>query len=324
MPNVILAVSYDTEHAIPAALPPATISPEVYQRLPAEEQKRLWTSYLQNIWDDPKLLNNSVRELQMLAALAKLFRRYDGGFTSFVLGRWLDFVGERMPVDQLRGYFADVAEIGSHSYDHVTFQTSGDATRQQLSPLVSAPGLQLRKANESIERWLGVRPVGFRTPMGNVQPFGKADREVLEGIRSNGLRYVSSWLKAAPQEWNRPGEVQPFFYTSEGYPQIAEIPGVGAYDVHFVQPTKLLVFNEEGSEYVVKGDRMENYYIRLLESALRTSKQTGNRVFVPLVFHPHATVIYDPELQMHESLLRFCKSEGIAIKTYRDILDLMQ
>ncbi|MGD0328626.1 MAG: hypothetical protein ABSB00_02865 [Minisyncoccia bacterium] len=156
--------------------------------------------------------------------------------------------------------------------------------------------------------------------MGNVQPFGSENREILQAIRNNGLRYVSSWLKAGQREWNVPGEnTTSFFYSKEGFGDILEIPAVGAYDVHFVQPTKLLVFDEEEESFSVRGTKMNGYYIQLLEEALRRANEVEKTVFVPLVFHPHVVPYYDPKLQMHEEILKFCKQKDILVKTYGQI-----
>lgn len=101
-----LAVSYDTEQAVPNSLPLHIVSPKEYAQLPRAEQKNLWADYLrENIWEDPEHSQRSLIELEMVRNLDDLFTRKGGRFTSFILGRWLDFVVRDFGQEKVRGFF---------------------------------------------------------------------------------------------------------------------------------------------------------------------------------------------------------------------------
>lgn len=307
---VHLAVSYDTEQPIEPLPPAHIISADQYNLLGTKDKKEVWRTYLNDIWSDPELAARSLRELEMIAQLGELFAKKGGRLTSFVLGQWLDFVVDAFGEERVNSYFqGDNIEVGSHSYHHLPFKPTEHRVYEAITSREAFS--EVRKANESIERHLRVKPRGLRTPMGNIRPFGDEDIEILSALQENGISYVSSWLKAAQCEPNSVG-IAPFFYDQTGFPNLLEIPGVGPYDVHGTQPTRLLVFDDEKSW--TKQERIDTY-VRLLEQGLRISGD----VFIPLVFHPGDVVNYDPQLEVHQELLSFAHQNGVKIVSYADI-----
>jgi hypothetical protein len=149
--------------------------------------------------------------------------------------------------------------------------------------------------------------------MGNITPL--EDRKVLSLFHENGFQFISSWLKKAQREPNSPLNIQPFFYSDMGFPDVLEIPGVGYYDAHFTQPTRLLVFDEEKT---FSGEEIANFYIGLIESSLRMASR-NKPIFIPLVFHPAIVALYDPELKIHREILGFCKKENVELISYKEI-----
>lgn len=133
------------------------------------------------------------------------------------------------------------------------------------------------------------------------------------------MRYISSWLKEEQRKPNSVGKVKPFFYSSIGYQDILEIPGVGYFDVHYTQPTRMLVFDEENNTWGI--NQRTNYYLGLLEEALKMNEAN---VFVTLVCHPWPVKDYDPNLEFHRKVLEFSKKENISIVSYTEINDLMR
>lgn len=222
-----------------------------------------------------------------------------------------------------RIFLGPSTDIQSHSYNHLVYQIipTSDGTRERLSPAVPLDSVdeEIRKGNSAIERHLGIRPIGLRTPMGNITPFGREHLKILEALDNNGMRYVSSWLKSEATKPNSPKEVQPFSYKNLGFPRINEIPGVGFYDVHHTNPTNLLVFDNPNMLW--SEEERAEYYIGLLEECLR--ENSPRDMFVPLVFHPWAVAQYDPQLKSHEKILDFCKESGIKVTSYTELNDII-
>ncbi len=317
--GVYLAVSYDTEHSVAPELPSSVISPDDYVALDKEGKKKVWIDYLRNdVWQDPALVERSRQQLETIAELSALFQPYGGKFTSFVLGRWLDYAVEAFGQQTVASHLRQSnVEIGSHSYEHQAYVATGDPIRDGIAPPLDKTGVfsEVRKANETIERHLGVRPIGLRTPMGNLRSFSQEEVPILKALQANGIEYVSSWLKKEKTIPNPIGTA-PHFYTDLSFSDILEIPTVGLYDVHGTQPTRLLIFDEE-REWSVE-ERVA-HYLGLLDDALKLEEITQEPVFVPLVFHPWDVPHYDPELRFHKELLRFCDKEGIGVVSFGDI-----
>ncbi len=322
--TVVVAFSYDTEMAFNRELPEHVVSAQNYAILPLAEKQTLWADYIrEGIWSDTNHRQRSIAELGMIRALGPHFEACGGAMTSFVLGQWLDYIVEELGQQEVRNFYnCSAIDVQSHSYNHLTFGGPQDAVRSRTSPNLALEEVsgQLRRANGAIERHLGVRPWGLRTPMGNTAPFGAGQEPILQALRENGIKFVSSWLKKAPRELNSPAMVQPFPYTSPGSPDLWEIPGVGKYDVHFMPPSKLLVFGEEGTDTPAV---MLAHYIGVLEEALRAVARTEKTVYVPFVMHPWATVLYDPELKMHAELLRFCVRHGVLLRSYAQVYAML-
>lgn len=320
--DVYLAFSYDTEQPVPDRLPPNIISETAYALLSLDEKKRLWADYLRDgLWKDPTFLQRSAKELKTIWSLGNLFASFNGRFTSFVLGQWLEMMVEAFGQEKVKYFFSSEAiDPQSHSYEHKTFLSAGDATRERISPLLPQKEIneQLHKSKLVISRHLEITPVGLRTPMGNIAPFDNP--EIIKLFAKNGFRFVSSWLKKAQREPNTPTETQPFFYDQLGFPDILEIPGVGWFDVHHTQPTRMLVFDDEKTSWTQ--EEFAAYYIRLIEDGLKAAENRS--IFIPLVFHPWAVQYYDPDLKAHKAILQFAQEEKIKISSYNDINNIMR
>ena len=248
--TVYLAFSFDTEQPLTLDyLPEHIIKKEEYLKLDKESKKLLWADYIrEGVWKDPDLFKRSQSELETILELNELFSKFNGKFTSFVLGRWLDFVVDGIGQENVRKYFNGFAiDIQSHSYNHKAYKTTGDKTREKISPTLNKSEVyqEIKKSKDSINRHLNINVIGLRVPMGNTEPLCGDDLEILNALKDNEMQYISSWLKAEQRKPNPVGKVKPFFYSNLGYPEILEIPGVGYFDVHYTQPTRMLVFDEE-------------------------------------------------------------------------------
>ena len=322
--TVYLAFSFDTEQPqLLDYLPEYIIKKEEYLKLDKESKKLIWADYIrEGIWRDSDLFKRSQSELETILELNELFSEFNGKFTSFVLGRWLDLIVNEFGQEEVRKYFKGSAiDVQSHSYNHKAYKTTGDKTREDISPTLNKSEVyqEIKKSKDSINKNLNLKPVGLRVPMGNIEPLGKDDLEILNALRDNGMSYISSWLKSEQKKPNSVGKVEPFFYKDLGYPDIIEIPSVGYFDLHYTQPARMLVFDEEDNVWNI--NQRTSYYTNLLEEALNIKDKD---IFVTLVCHPWAVKYYDSRLEFHRNVLSFSKKEKINIISYTEINDLMR
>ncbi|MDP3900350.1 MAG: polysaccharide deacetylase family protein [bacterium] len=319
--KVYLAFSQDTEFAIPEILPSHIISPEIYKKLDIPAKRELWACYIrEGIWSDPLHLARSMQELDMIQRLGQLFEKFGGKFTSFILGQWLEFIVQELGQKTVQYFFNSPAiDVQSHSFTHRTWMSTGDAMRDKISPPVP-PNKFFQEIQSSINiiwEYLEKKVIGIRTPMGNIAPFSESEKHILEALKRCEIRFVSGYLKTKQRESNGL-HAQPFFYEQLGFPNILEIPGIGNFDVWHCQPTRLLVFEKDDTvslEYMIK------YYLDLLLEALAAK---AKKIFIPLVCHPHAAVLYDPNLEFYTAILQFCKENDIGIISYAEVNEMMR
>jgi peptidoglycan/xylan/chitin deacetylase (PgdA/CDA1 family) len=143
--------------------------------------------------------------------------------TLFVCGRTLVHTSEAVQ----RAHDTGLFDVQSHTYSHVLFRdveyepSPGTRAVIPASPPVALTE-ELAATSDLIRRLVGVEVVGLRTPFGFYR--GLRDRpDLLELVRANGIRYVSSWIRNE-RNWNPTPWIQPFSYEEEGYPDILEIP----------------------------------------------------------------------------------------------------
>jgi hypothetical protein len=163
---------------------------------------------------------NCGRALEVLAAV-----HADVGVpgTLFVCGRTLLHALEPVRKANETGLF----DVQQHTFSHVPFRDihySGGPGAVAVIP--ASPPLALREevafTSRLIREHLGHDCVGIRTPFGYHQGLrGRPD--LLELLRSTGIRYVTSWGRNE-QNGNPTPWVQPFTYEEEGYGDILEIP----------------------------------------------------------------------------------------------------
>jgi hypothetical protein len=143
--------------------------------------------------------------------------------TLFVCGRTLLHALDAVRAAQATGLF----DVQQHTFSHVPFKDIVYSPGPGIVSTMAAappPALveELAFTSRLIRDHLGGECVGLRTPFGYHR--GLRDRpDLLEIVRTAGLRYVTSWgrneANANPTPW-----VQPFAYADEGYPDILELP----------------------------------------------------------------------------------------------------
>jgi peptidoglycan/xylan/chitin deacetylase (PgdA/CDA1 family) len=143
--------------------------------------------------------------------------------TLFLCGRTLVHASEAIERACATGLF----DVQSHTYSHAIFRdveyepSPGTRAVIPASPPVALTE-ELAATSDLIRRLVGTDVVGLRTPFGFHR--GLRDRpDLLELVRANGIRYVSSWIRNE-QNGNPTPWIQPFAYEEEGFPDILEIP----------------------------------------------------------------------------------------------------
>ncbi|MBT3582757.1 polysaccharide deacetylase family protein [Candidatus Woesearchaeota archaeon] len=318
--QVNLAISYDTEMPIESRIPADFISKRTYSKLDMSGKKQAWIDYItKDLWKDPNFMRQSRNELFTIKELGTLFSEFNGKLTSFVLGSWLDVIVEEFGHQKVTEPFSNSAiDIQSHSQNHKPYKTTvkeGALYETQDSSVISN---EIKASKDSIKKHLGVDVIGLRTPMGNITPFSEIeDIEILDALKANNIKYVSSWLKSEQKKPNAISlETLPFYYDNG----VLEIPGVSSYDVHNTQPTRMLLFNNTESW---TEEQRTDYYIGELVNAQTLANHTDKNVFVPWVFHPADVFMYDRNLDVHLDILEFCESHDIGIISYTDIYDII-
>jgi peptidoglycan/xylan/chitin deacetylase (PgdA/CDA1 family) len=165
------------------------------------------------------------RALEMITAA---HREFDVPATLFVCGRTL-----LHSLDALTAANStDLFDIQQHTYSHLLFRdvvyhAPESSFTVHASPL-EAITEEVAFTSQLIERYLGSKPIGIRTPYGYYRGLVGLPGH-LRMLHDHGIRYVSSWGRgegdAIPAPWRAP-----FFYAEDGYPDMLEIPFSFWYD----------------------------------------------------------------------------------------------
>lgn len=129
------------------------------------------------------------------------------------------------------GYF----EIAQHTDEHYPLKTVVEESPDN----VYLPGLPLERIEEQLtrpvellDRLLGIRCHGVTAPYSYYR--GLADRpDILAIIARLGMSYVRSYGRNAKDYFPLDREVQPFWYTRQGFPSLLEIPMQGWIDAQW-------------------------------------------------------------------------------------------
>jgi peptidoglycan/xylan/chitin deacetylase (PgdA/CDA1 family) len=269
-----------------------------------------WTS----VWDHRKgQIDDGTK--QHITRIAGVGRNHGVKLQFFVVGSAL----EDDDLDYLRGLVADGHALGNHTYRHVnvkarTFDelqpTYRDAPqlRAGLASPLEAIAREVSATTAALDRKLGVRPAGFRTPGG----FGDGLRDepdVQDMLFAQGFAYASSHyhcpIEAAGRafEWDNlvravawsVQRLQPYRYPNG----LLEIPMMALSDIHAFRTLDL--------------DRGE--YLRLLLAALDAARREN--LALSLLMHPQVQACRDPHCEVLDALLD--RAEGARVLTNDDL-----
>ena len=205
-----------------------------------------------------------------LDRLLSVFDKYDVKATFFVLGEAFDRYGSVIEKLAKAGH-----EIAVHGFQHVNFGLLSPENQRE----------QIEKTILQIEKYTGVKPVGFRVPEGNMTP------ETLEIAKELGLCYDSSLMDSdlpyvissgkakglveIPMRW----DMQDFHYFCFNFhPEVP--PGVcriaNYSQVQSLWQDELDAFHDYGLCYVIKFDPQSSGTpgrIDIVESLIKSMRE---------------------------------------------------
>lgn len=166
--------------------------------------------------------NNPEITSTFLATMQALHRDLAAPASLFLVGRTV-----MQNADALHPVAADpLFDLQQHTYSHVLLKTvctvNAHGTMVQRGGSLEQLDEELGRANEVISRLLGVRCSGITGPWNYYR--GLSDRpDILELLHKHGLTISRCWGRNA-QDW-QPVELdlQPFWYTAQGFPEILEV-----------------------------------------------------------------------------------------------------
>ncbi len=258
-----------------------------------------------------------LRQHDFIVRLCDLLDKEQVSRTFFILGDFLERCLDSFSVETLRAVYpnTNLNEIQQHSYSHKVFRQVPKRIDPQILSVADFANDVLR-AGRTIERILGVRPNGLRTPVGYSEDLASVP-ELVSLLSQAGINYVSSDLKMA-DEYRAvlTSERQPHTYSSIGFPNVVEIPSHGFHDTVFTVEKAKLWFNSAP----MSQDGMLEHYTSLLREAELIARE-GKKVSVALCLHPWAVMEYDPQLEIHKKIVGIARNRGVEIVSYGKVAE---
>lgn len=215
-----------------------------------------------------------------LPRILNLLKRHSIKATFFVPGIVAEWYS-----DSVRKIVEDGHEIAHHTYDH----------REPSSLTRSEQIYEVEKGFEALNRTLGVRPVGFRSP-------GSLPDITLEALLDKGIIYDSSLM----------GDDIPYYYSSKDGRKILEIPWKFMaddfvwYSFNFDPPLKYKASPPSDPRLVTQTWKDEFDVIH------------DEGLFFTMIGHPHQ-IGQAARVKALEDFINYVKRDDVWIATYGEI-----
>lgn len=250
--------------------------------------------------------------LKAAPVLAELHQKNKVPATFFMLGRVLEQKG-----DELRRIFGDspLFDIQSHTYAHKMLRNNR----------MHGPGVSLPELKEEItlgKKWVEdvfSRPcVGIRTGCGFYKGF-QAEAERLAIVAEAGIKFFSSDLRG-PADSIPAGLVQAYWYNTEGFPELLELPGHGWHDN--------VLKAKGGNSWLclpwppILSWGVPNRPPQTPEEEFEVQKVWIERAlaekldYISLVYHPHSIYRMSQDCRIIALLINYLRQRNIATTTY--------
>ncbi len=258
----------------------------------------------------PLLIGYDVESLDVaviekaVKGIIKVHTELEAHATLFLLGKSVEAGLEYI---KLLLDYKGLFDLQQHTYSHVLLKTvlqpdyrKGEGVRLVRAGSLEAIKEDVKKASELLEQVLNVKPLGLRGPWGYYR--GLSDRpDILEVLHDLDIRFTSTHARDANDWQPVPFDVQPYWYTVQGFPDVLEIPVQGWQDCIW-------------RDY--HGWEKRREFITYLCSCLDQVKER-NLVW-GFATHDWSSVRGDPEMEIMRELIVYAQEKGIEINTYRD------
>lgn len=198
----------------------------------------------------------------------------------------------------------ELFDIQQHTYSHVLFKPDdwrGGGFRQST---LEALEHEVQATSQLLERYLDVECIGLRTPHG--YHLGVSDQpQALEMLWRSGIRFVSSWGRNGEGGNPTPFEHQPFWYESQGYPDLLEMPFQGWLD---------------GTWFEQFGRDDADGYVQVLTAAV--DEIAEKNLVYGVCFHDWAVLHYkEAERAWIRRFLEYALSKDIPVMSYKQYFE---
>ena len=251
--------------------------------------------------------------------IVEIHRQYDAPATFFIVGKML----EANPDEYRELLEGSDFEVASHTYSHKMLRDhpicGPAASKEQVKT-------EILQGKASVENVFKRSCMGLRPGCGFVDGL-KGAPDVLRLVSEAGFRYVSSMLWGP--DFSMPAPLnRPFQYSSEGYPDLWELPGHGWHENVLkgssAEARRILLFPP------VLPEMIPSTYVQTPKEEFKfNNKPMINRAvaedmpYVSLVWHPWSLNAFDPEMRMLHMTFKYLKKLSLQAMTFSNVLSLL-
>lgn len=242
---------------------------------------------------------------QFIEVLRRTHGDLDAPGTLFLRGQTLEANVDAIRATQADGLF----DYGQHTYSHVLFKTlwqiNDEGERIIPGSSVEQIAVEVDRTQTLIRDLLGVESIGLTTPWGYYRGLG--DRpELLALLHLAGIRFVRSWMRNEHDWVPVPLARQPFFYETQGFGDILELPITGRHDCDWGNHLGF-----EPRTFSNVGDYAAYVATQLEIIAANDWALVYNQ-------HDTTTMRWDPEMIVVRTLIERARELGVTVGLYRD------
>ena len=248
-------------------------------------------------------------------AIVAVHRKFHVPATFFIVGKTL----EANPAEYHELLNDPLFEVASHTYSHRMLRDN-PFCGSEIS--LEEKRTEIFKGKEAVDRVFGKPCTGLRPGCGFVNGFMEAP-DVLGLVQEAGFRYTSSLLWGP--DYSMPALItEPFTYSSDGYPDLWELPGHGWHENLLKNnnkfgPSRMTLWPSPMPEAIPQGfvttpEEEFAVYKVFLEKAAST-----HTTFLSLIWHPWSLFRFDPGMKMLELTFSHVRKLGLTPCTYADM-----
>lgn len=242
---------------------------------------------------------------RFLKVAPELHRGLDVPCTFFICGRTLENNLEGFKQVKLK--YGDLIDLQQHTYSHVLLKTVFQENESGETLFRGGTLEQIReevgRTIELLREHLDINCIGLRGPYGYYR--GLSDRpDILEILHDLGIRFTSTYARDEHDWQPVPFEVQPFWYETQGFGDILEIPVQGWQDC--------IIRREIG------WDNCDGY----LDHLKRDLEYVAEHDLVwGYAQHDWSSIKEDPEMSITRGMIEHALSLGIELKSYLEFYE---